>query len=104
MSSTIDTQSVRISGLGDARLLDIVTTVKRAFGEDISPTSTSEVIRKLQQRITALESALLARQQGSALLAKYGESLTAEHVSPEQMDEFLSTFIDREKERIDEVS
>jgi hypothetical protein len=39
----------------DARLLDIVTTVKNASVEDVPPTSSAEVIRTLQEKITALE-------------------------------------------------
>lgn len=103
MSSTIDTESVRISGLGDARLLDIVTTVKNASVEDVSPTSSDEVIRTLEEKIAALESATTIREQESALLIKYGETLTGEHVSPVQMDNFLTTYVDREKKVLEEV-
>ena len=103
MSSTIDTQSVRISKLGDARLLDIVTTVKKASVEDVPPTSSAEVIRTLQEKIAALESATAIRQQASVLLTKYGETLTGEHVSPDQMNEFLNTYLGREKKRLEEV-
>lgn len=103
MSTTIDTQSVRISGLGDARLLDIVTTVKNAGAEDISPTSSAEVIRKLEEKIDSLQSAMAVGQRGSNLLAKYGETLTGEHVSPEQMDKFLSSYIEREIKTLEEV-
>jgi hypothetical protein len=83
--------------------LDIVTTVKDASVEDISPTSSAEVIRTLEEKITALESATAIREQGSALLTKYGETLTGEHVSPEQMDKFLNTYLEHEKKRLEEV-
>jgi len=103
LSSTIDTESVRISGLGDARLLDIVTTVKSDSVEDVSPTCSAEVIRTLEEKISALESATSIREQESALLTRYGETLTGEHVSPVQMDSFLTTYIDREKKALEEV-
>ena len=71
--------------------------------EDVPPTSSAEVIRSLQEKLAALESAIAIRQQESILLTKYGETLTGEHVSPDQMNDFLNTYLGREKKRLEEV-
>ena len=53
LSSSIDTRSVRVSGLGEARLFDVVCTVETpAQNHDAS----SEAIRLLQARKLAFES------------------------------------------------
>ena len=103
MSSTIDTQSVRISVLADARLLDIITTVKNASVEDVSSTSPDEVIRKLEEKLGALERSEAIMRKASGILTKYGKTLTGGRVEPQTMTWFLSQYIKREKDRLEEV-
>ncbi|KAI9458943.1 hypothetical protein BJY52DRAFT_1268152 [Lactarius psammicola] len=53
LPGSIDTDSARVSGLGDAQLSDVVCSVGRGI-EEIDPLSTSEVVRKLQAKKDAL--------------------------------------------------
>ncbi|KDR78599.1 hypothetical protein GALMADRAFT_244048 [Galerina marginata CBS 339.88] len=95
LSSSIDTHSVRVSGLGDARLFDVVCTLGNNKAASYAPESSSEVIRTLLVKKAGLESERAVRQQESQLLLKYAETLNGEHVTPTQMAAFLESYVDR---------
>jgi len=97
LPSTLDTHSVRVSGLGDARLFDTVSTVKSEDAETYAPDSSSDVIRALKVKILALEAEKSVREQESQLLVKYAQTLTGEHFTPVEMGQFLDKYLERER-------
>ncbi|KAJ3507403.1 hypothetical protein NLJ89_g6323 [Agrocybe chaxingu] len=97
LPSTIDTDSVRVSGLGEARLFDVVCTVGSSKAASYASDSSSEIIRTLIVRKLALESERATREQESQLLLKYAQTLSGEHVTPTQMGQFLESYVERER-------
>ncbi|KAI0045246.1 hypothetical protein FA95DRAFT_1543906 [Auriscalpium vulgare] len=94
LSGSINTDSVRVAGLGDARLFDVVCALDTETDDD-APDSTPEAIRFLtaaQHRLAQRRDALTAVRSA---MAKYSESLSGEHVSPEQADAFFEKYISR---------
>ncbi|KAG5641777.1 hypothetical protein DXG03_004253 [Asterophora parasitica] len=89
LPSSIDTHSVRVSGLGSTRLHDVVCTVIR---EDYA-SHVSESIRLLSVKKADLESEKRMLEEQSHLLVNYAKTLTGEHMPPTQMSTFLETFM-----------
>ena len=97
LSSSIDTKSARVSGLGGtARLLDVVCTIVKPA----TPFEQNETLRLLQIKRSNLIAEKLIIEQESDLLLSYGRSLTGEHVAIDQMSEFLKSF---RKEKLNSV-
>lgn len=103
LPSTLDTHSVRVSGLGDARLFDIVSTVKSDDAQTYAPDTSSEVIRILKVKILALEAEKSVREQESQFLVKYAQTLTGEHVTPVELGQFLDKYLERERKNLEAV-
>ncbi|KDQ59015.1 hypothetical protein JAAARDRAFT_192573, partial [Jaapia argillacea MUCL 33604] len=102
LPSCIDTESARVSGLGNARLFDVVCTVP-----DRPPTSyggSSEMIRLLEAKRTNLEKEKRVREQEAEVMLTYGKSLQGEHVTPDTMTTFLDNFILRGRKNLQAVS
>jgi hypothetical protein len=97
LPSTIDTHTVRVSGLGDARLSDVVCTIETNSESSYAPDSSSELIRLLDVQKQALESEKRIRKEEAELLVKYAQTLTGEHVSPTNMSTFLENFIEQNR-------
>jgi hypothetical protein len=93
LPSSIDTQSVRVSGLGQARLFDVVCKLgnKRRFQED--PDGFSEVIRQLELAKQALVAEKCILDNEANFLIEYSKTLSAEHINPSQFTEFLASFV-----------
>lgn len=89
LSSSVDTKSARVSGLGGAaRLLDVVCTIVQST----TPFGLSETIRQYQlKRSTYIAEKSIIEQEADLLLG-YGRSLSGEHVSIDKMAEFLTSF------------
>ncbi|KAG5720441.1 Protein F37C4.5 [Termitomyces sp. T112] len=104
LSESIDTQSVRVSGLEQARLYDVVCTI--GGGKDMSyvPDSPSEIIRLLQVKKHALESEKRVREHEADLLMNYAKTLSGEHVLPNQMNTFLESFVERGRKNIKDIA
>ena len=104
ISSSIDTESVRISGLGDARLFDVVCTIEKKQDADLTPDSPSEVIRQLEINKRALENRKCALEQEAEFLVAYAQTLKGEHVDTSAMIEFLNSFVTRRRESLEATS
>ncbi|KAH0585650.1 hypothetical protein H2248_008872 [Termitomyces sp. 'cryptogamus'] len=104
LSESIDTQSVRVSGLEQARLYDVVCTI--GGGKDMSyvPDSPSEIIRLLQVKKHALESEKRVREHEADLLMNYAKTLSGEHVLPTQMNTFLESFVEQGRKNIKDIA
>ncbi|KAH9481857.1 Protein F37C4.5 [Psilocybe cubensis] len=95
LSSCIDTQSIRVSGLGDARLFDVTCTHADSNAALYLPGSAAEIKRTLLVKKAALESEKAVREQESKLLWQYAQTLNGEHVTPTQMGLFLESYVER---------
>ena len=104
LSSNIDTESVRVSGLGQARLFDVVCTIEKKQGADLSSDSSSEIIRQLNVEKLRLESEKRVMEHEADLLVMYAKTLNGEHVNPTAMGDFLKTFVDKGKENLEAVA
>ncbi|KAG5652604.1 hypothetical protein H0H81_004386 [Sphagnurus paluster] len=91
LPSTIDTQSVRVTGLGNARLHDVVCRIASAF---FAPSDAAEAVRRLRVRRLTLDTEKRVREYEADLLVSYGKTLGGAHVQPEDMTEFLGKFVD----------
>ncbi|KAJ6615886.1 hypothetical protein B0H10DRAFT_2435257 [Mycena sp. CBHHK59/15] len=98
LPSCIDTHSVRVSGLSDARLFDVVCTTRD------EPSTSSETVRLLKAKKSALESEKRVRDHESDLLFTYAKTLSGEHVSPTQMHEFLQSFVQQGRMNLEAVA
>ncbi|KAH9059612.1 hypothetical protein EDB87DRAFT_1822687 [Lactarius vividus] len=94
LPGSIDTDSARVSGLGDAQLSDVVCSVGRGIDE-IDPLSTSEVVRKLQAKKDALVGDRDALDDISDTMVNYSKTLAGDTVSPDQAGKFFDTLLTR---------
>ncbi|KAJ6492563.1 hypothetical protein C8R47DRAFT_1013238, partial [Mycena vitilis] len=99
LPSCIDTQSVRVSGLGDARLFDVVCTTR-----DGGKSKASEAVRLLKAQKLALEGEKRVRDHESDLLVSYARTIKGEHVAPQEMNEFLQSFVEQGKKNLQAVA
>ncbi|KAH9059614.1 hypothetical protein EDB87DRAFT_1735645 [Lactarius vividus] len=94
LPGSIDTDSARVSGLGDAQLSDVVCSVGRRIDE-IDPLSTSEVVRKLQAKKSTLIQDRGALDDISGTMVNYSRTLVGGTVSPDRAGEFFDTLLTR---------
>ena len=66
--------------------------------------SSSETVRALTRKKASLESEKNVRAQELALLNKYSQTLTGEHVSPSELTKFLHTFVEQSRQIVQAVS
>ncbi|KAF8260764.1 hypothetical protein EI94DRAFT_1833686 [Lactarius quietus] len=92
LPASIDTESARVSGLGDAQLSDMVCSVGRGI-EEIDPQSTSEVIRKLTVKKDALFNDRAALDGISTTMSRYSKTLVGESVSPDRAETFFENLL-----------
>ncbi|KAH9038572.1 hypothetical protein EDB85DRAFT_2141799 [Lactarius pseudohatsudake] len=90
----IDTDSARVSGLGDAQLLDVVCSVGRGI-EEIDPLSTSEVVRKLKVKKNALVQDRDALDDISGTMVDYSRTLEGDKVSPDRAETYFDNLLTR---------
>ena len=102
LPGTIHRDSIRVSGLGQARLFDVVCTIdnKTIPGKD----SPSEVIRLLKKEKLELESQKGMLETQAEILVQYAKTLTGEHITPSDMSQFLDTFSERSRKTLRELS
>ncbi|KAF7300951.1 hypothetical protein MIND_00658100 [Mycena indigotica] len=96
LPSCIDTHSVRVSGLGEARLFDVVCTTRNKT----PGTKPTEAIQQLRVQKTALQGEKRVYDYESDLLVSYAKTLKGEHVSPSQMGVFLQSFVESGKRNL----
>ncbi|KAG6867698.1 hypothetical protein C0993_012166 [Termitomyces sp. T159_Od127] len=104
LSGSIDTHSVRVSGLGEARLYDVVCTVGVSKDTSYASDSPSEIIRLLQVKKHALESEKRVREHEADLLVNYAKTLSGEHVPPTQMTAFLESFVEQGRKNLNDMN
>ncbi|TFK18768.1 hypothetical protein FA15DRAFT_728825 [Coprinopsis marcescibilis] len=108
LSSFIDPLSVRVSGLGEARLYDVACWVKtshRPHGvAEHEFDDASEVIRLLHVKKDELAKRKEIRLNEKMILLQYAESLKGEHVPPTQMIEFMKIYITQSHRNVEEVA
>ncbi|KAL5504176.1 hypothetical protein ACEPAH_8249 [Sanghuangporus vaninii] len=92
LPSCIDTESARITGLGDAVLFDVVCTVDDA--RDVDDTK-SAALNELERRRFTLESERTLRSKAADILMQYGRSLSAEYSTTNVVESFLDSFVRR---------
>jgi hypothetical protein len=92
-----------VSGLGDARLFDVVCTVGTNKASSYEPSSSFEVIRTLLVKKSALENERSVRETESHILLKYAQTLSGEHVTPTQMGQFLESYVDQGRKIVQAV-
>ncbi|KAL0948652.1 hypothetical protein HGRIS_010456 [Hohenbuehelia grisea] len=110
LPSAIDANSVRVSGLGDARLFDVVCTSASASeqearaGDKNASSETArmaESIRQLEAKKLSLESQRRVLEYQAELLLSYAKTLTGEHVAPTAMTEFLGSFVEQGRKNLE---
>ncbi|KAH9000880.1 hypothetical protein EDB86DRAFT_3063731 [Lactarius hatsudake] len=94
LPGSIDTDSARVSGLGDAQLSDVVCSVGRGI-EGIDPLSTGEVVRKLRAKKKALVQDREALDDISDTMVNYSKTLAGDTVSPDWAGKFFDTLLTR---------
>ncbi|KAH9000882.1 hypothetical protein EDB86DRAFT_470656 [Lactarius hatsudake] len=94
LPGSIDTDSARVSGLGDAQLSDVVCSVGRGI-EEIDPLSTGEVVRKLRAKKKALVQDREALDGISDTMVNYSKTLAGDTVSPDRAGKFFDTLLTR---------
>jgi len=94
LSGSIDTDSARVTGAGDAQLCDVVCSIGRGI-EEIDPTSTSEVIRKLDVQKQSLINHRDALDDVSDTMINYSKSLAGDSVSPNCAETFFEDLLTR---------
>ncbi|KAH9059613.1 hypothetical protein EDB87DRAFT_1684675 [Lactarius vividus] len=94
LPGSIDTDSARVSGLGDVQLSDVVCSVGRGIDE-IDPLSTSEVVRKLKVKKDALVDDRDGLDNISDTMVNYSRTLVGGTVSPDRAGEFFDTLLTR---------
>ncbi|KAK0472056.1 hypothetical protein IW261DRAFT_1343884 [Armillaria novae-zelandiae] len=104
LPSTIDTHSVRVSGLGDGRLLDVVCKFGNNKSTSCASDSPAETIRTLKAKKSVLESEKRVRGHEADILVQYAKSLTGEFVAPVQMTQFLQSFVEQGRKNTEAVS
>ncbi|KAH9046194.1 hypothetical protein EDB84DRAFT_1558437 [Lactarius hengduanensis] len=77
LPGSIDTDSARVSGLGDAQLFDVVCSIGRGI-EEIDPLSTSEVVHRLQAKKSALIKDRDALDNISGTMVDYSRTLVGD--------------------------
>ncbi|THH11349.1 hypothetical protein EW146_g8074 [Bondarzewia mesenterica] len=93
LSSSLDTESVRINGLGNVQLFDVVCTIGKANSN--GPDSLAEVIRGLEAKKAAIVAEKKAISDAKDVLDSYSKTLKGDDVSPEQADGFVLKYIER---------
>ncbi|KAH9477517.1 Protein F37C4.5 [Psilocybe cubensis] len=104
LSTDIDAQSVRVSGLRDARLFDVTCTHVDSKAALPHPGSLVENKRALFATKTLLESERNLRKEESKLLLQYGQTLNGEHITHGQMSAFLQSYVDQGRKTLQAIS
>ncbi|KZV72708.1 hypothetical protein PENSPDRAFT_603927 [Peniophora sp. CONT] len=97
LSSAIDVDSARVTGLGDARLFEVSCKIQKPESWDVSPDSASERIRALRAKNATLSQEKRNAESAARLLREYGKSLggQTQAVPPADADAFLDRYLAR---------
>ena len=92
LPSCIDTDSARVTGLGDAVLFDVVCTVDDAEDTDDSKNAK---LNELERRRSTLERQKELRTTAAEVSVRYGRTLSAEHASAKVVESFVDSLVQR---------
>ncbi|KAF4596662.1 hypothetical protein EYR40_007646 [Pleurotus pulmonarius] len=101
LPSDVVRDSVRVTGLANARLYDVVCTIKTQRDAE---NAVLESIRLLQVKKVELEGQKKVRKAEADLLANWAGGVTAEHVGYGDMPVFLRNFVSQNKDNLEAVS
>lgn len=104
LPSCIDTDSARITGLGDAVLFDVVCTVADARDVDAQLAARDDVLKTLERRRDVLQGEKALRGRTDDVLTKYGLSLNAENTSVEIVSTFMESMINRGSTMLEQIA
>lgn len=91
LSSTTETESFRVDGLGNARLLVVRCTLDQR-----PEIPKSDPIRDLKSKLRELQAEKGARKQEVTILKAYGKSMADKpHLTPDQAKTFSDTLYDK---------
>ncbi|KAI0263136.1 hypothetical protein BC834DRAFT_337517 [Gloeopeniophorella convolvens] len=97
LPSSIETESTRVTGLGDAQLFDLVCSVGRGI-EEVDPESPVEVVRKLNAKKDVLLKDLDSLDAICNIMEKYSRSLIGDAVSPRETDALFERLLAKSRE------
>ncbi|KAI0264596.1 hypothetical protein BC834DRAFT_826093 [Gloeopeniophorella convolvens] len=97
LPSSIETESTRVTGLGDAQLFDLVCSVGRGI-EEVDPESPVEVVRKLNAKKDVLTKDLNSLDAISNIMEQYSRSLIGDAVSPRKADAHFERLLAKSRE------
>ena len=92
LPSSIDPNSVRITGLGNVQLFDIACTVGQV---QPLPTGAAEAIRGLQSKRALLHEEKKIIDAAMVALNNYASTMKGDKISPKEADSFLDTYMTR---------
>lgn len=98
LSSYVDIDSVRVTGLGDARLFEASCKIQKRETwrkSDSSEASDPERIRLLRDKKGLLTQEKNICESATFLLRDYGKTLSGDHVTPADADTFIDQYIAR---------
>lgn len=93
LPSCIDTESARITGLGDAVLFDVVCTVEDA--RDAPPNADGDALKVLERRRGVLEGEKALRGCAADILVEHGHTLSAEYTTASTVEAYLDSLLQR---------
>jgi len=96
LPNSIDTESARVTGLGDAQLFDVVCSVGSCI-EEVDTASTAETVRKLNARKDLLIKDVDAINAIGQTMMNYSQSLAGDSVSPRQAENFFENLLSRSR-------
>ncbi|VDB88402.1 unnamed protein product [Peniophora sp. CBMAI 1063] len=95
LSSAIDVDSTRVTGLGDARLFEVSCKIQKPDSWDVLPDSATERIRALKAKKATLAQEKYTAESVARLLREYGKTLSGQSVPPADADKFFDRYLER---------
>ncbi|VDB88403.1 unnamed protein product [Peniophora sp. CBMAI 1063] len=95
LSSAIDVDSARVTGLGDARLFEVSCKIQKPDSWDVLPDSATERRRTLEAKKATLAQEKYNAESVARLLREYGKTLNGQSVPPADADAFFDRYLAR---------
>jgi hypothetical protein len=87
------TESLRVAGMGQAMLSDVVAITPKTRSAKHGQSNKSETLIALEEEKELLLSQRRVVDHQASVLVNYSKSITGEHVAPDDMLAFLSSFV-----------
>ncbi|KAG8949598.1 hypothetical protein FRC00_008062 [Tulasnella sp. 408] len=96
LPNTIDRDSIRVEGLGNASIFDVIyTPPPNAKEQTKKSVSLNEELRALEKKIDALKSEMSIFKDQESVLADYAKTLNAEQTDVTTLSNFLGVYKER---------